>query len=251
MSMQLESIAAVVLAAGRGSRLKCDEIPKVMCEIGGRPIVSYTVETLESLGLSPAQICLVVGFQKERVIQYFDDRVTFAVQKELKGTANAALTGMKSLPKEVEYVLVLGGDDSAFYTEKSLQHFIEEHIRTKSKLSLLSVEVENPKGLGRIVRHSNGDVEVIEKEYITEEQSAIKEVSTGTYLFDRAWFEQMYPNMPLLRKINEYALPTALAMCRDEKQLYQIVPLGKSNEWFGVNTPEQLEEADRKKSANN
>lgn len=243
----MEHIAAVVLAAGRGSRLNCNEIPKVMCEIGDRPIVSYTVDTLESLGLSGKQISLVVGFQKEKVMDYFDGRVQFAVQEELKGTAHAALTGMQTLGPEVEHVLVLGGDDSAFYTKESLTRFVEEHVDAGVKLSLLSVEVDDPTGLGRIVRHENGDIEVIEKEYVTEEQAKIQEVSTGTYIFERAWFEQMYPSMPPLRKLGEYALPTAMAMCRDAALPYQVVPLGKSQEWFGVNTPEQLAEADKRK----
>ena len=246
--IDLQNIAVVVLAAGRGTRLDCGDIPKVMCEIGGKPIIRYTVDTLQSMGFSKKQICLVVGFAKEKVTEAFDGEVNFAQQKELKGTAHAAYTGMITLPKEIEHVMVLGGDDSAFYSEKSLHMLLEEHIKNNVSLSLLSVEVDDPAQLGRVVRHENDEIEVIEKEYVTQEQAKIKEVSTGTFVFNKQWFEKMFPNMPELRKLGEYGLPTALAMAREANRKYQVVCLGKSDEWFGINTKEQLAEADRRKT---
>lgn len=245
---KLDNVGVVILAAGKGTRLGCVDIPKVMLEIGGRPIVSYIVETLQKMGCSSEQICLVVGFKQEKVREYFGDSVTYAYQEEQKGTAHAAYTGMKQLPSSIEHVLVLGGDDSAFYTPTTLEHFIEQHISKQVTLSLLSAEVEHPEQLGRIVRHENGDIEIIEKEYVTEEQKKIKEVSTGTYCFDRKWFENIFPTMSPLRKLGEYALPTTLAVARQEKKSYQIVKLENNSEWFGVNTPDELEEARRKKN---
>lgn len=246
LEKKFHNIGVVILAAGKGTRLGCTDAPKVMLEIGGKPIVEYVVEKLEDIGFTRDQICLVVGFQKDKVKEYFGDRVIYADQDEQKGTAHAAYIGMKILPKNLDQVLVIGGDDSAFYTKESLEKFIEEHVEKQSKLSLLSVEVEDPKGLGRIIRHENRDIEVIEKEYITEEQAKTKEVSTGTFVFDREWFEAMFPKMPPLRKLGEYGLPTAIAMARKQGAPYQIIPLGKSNEWFGINTPEQLKEANKK-----
>ncbi len=246
----LSNIGVVIMAAGVGRRLGCVDIPKVMMEIGGKPIVSYVVETLERLGFTSEQICLVVGFQKEQVQDYFKDRVSCAVQEEQKGTAHAAMTGMQSLPDHITHVLVMGGDDGAFYRDESLLHFITQHVDSNMILSLLTAEIEKPAGFGRVVRHENGDIEVIEKEYTTPEQKEIKEVSTGTFCFDRRWFESMYPTMPPLRKLGEYGLPTALAVARDTEQPHQVVLLKDSGEWFGVNTQEQLERADRKKQNN-
>lgn len=239
---------AVILAAGKGTRLGCTDIPKVMLEIGGKPIVAYTVETLESMGLSPDRIILVVGFQKQAVMDYFGDRVTYAVQEEQRGTAHAAYIGMQALPPTVTHTLVLGGDDSAFYTAASLKQFFDACVTGDQTLCLLSAIVDDPAQLGRVVRHATGDIEVIEKEYITEQQASISEISTGTFCFDRDWFEGMFPTMPPLRKLGEYGLPTALAIARSEGRSYSVVPLVDPNEWFGVNTPDQLEEARRRKS---
>ncbi|HLD61309.1 MAG TPA: sugar phosphate nucleotidyltransferase [Patescibacteria group bacterium] len=242
-----DNVGAVILAAGKGTRLNATDKPKVMLPIGGNPIVSYIVTTLEKIGFTPEQICLVVGFQQEKVRDYFGSRVRCALQTEQKGTAHAAFTGMKIFPTKIEEVLVMGGDDSAFYTPGTLQWFIQEHLTNKAVLTLLSAEVENPEQLGRIVRHQDGKIEIIEKEYLTEEQKKIKEISTGTFMLNRKWFEEMFPSMPPLRKLGEYGLPTALAMARDRGLPYQVITLKNSEEWFGVNTPEELAEADSRK----
>lgn len=246
--MDKNKVGIVILSAGKGTRLGCTDMPKVMLEIGGKPIVSHVVEQLESLGLSSEQICLVVGFCKEKVMDYFGDRVSFAHQTELKGTAHAAYTGMATLPEEIEHVLVMGGDDSAFYTAATLEKLIATHVENDAKLTLLTAVVENCAALGRIVRYPDGKIEIIEKEYLTEEQKAIKEISTGTFVFDRKWFEEMFPTMPMLQKLGEYGLPTALAVARDNNLKHQVIALEESSEWFGVNTPEELEEARRRKS---
>jgi bifunctional N-acetylglucosamine-1-phosphate-uridyltransferase/glucosamine-1-phosphate-acetyltransferase GlmU-like protein len=243
----LSSVGVVVLAAGKGTRLNCVDIPKVMLEIGGKPIVSYTVETLRKVGFKKEQICLVVGFCKEKVMDYFKDTVSYAVQTDLRGTANAAFIGMQTLPKNITQVLVLGGDDSAFYRPDTIRDFINRHEQRQAKLSLLVATVEQPIGLGRIFRHENGEIEIIEKEYLTEEQKLIKEISTGTFIFDRKWFEEMYPTMPPMQKLNEYGLPTALAVARKMRATYQIVKLEHPDEWFGINTPEEYAEANKRK----
>ncbi len=182
-------------------------------------------------------------FKKIRLKKYFGDGFIYAEQEEQMGTAHAAYVGMKHLPLEIKQVLVLGGDDSAFYTVETLLDFVDKHIKAGMVLSLLTAEVANPSGLGRIVRHEDGKIEIIEKEYLTEEQKQIKEISTGTFCFDRAWFEKMFLTMPKLRKLGEYGLPTALAMALEDNLPTQFIKLANPNEWFGVNTPEELEEA--------
>lgn len=247
MSLNLSKIGVVILAAGKGTRLNCLDKPKVMLEIGGKPIVSYIVDTLKEIGFTKEQICLVVGFKKEKIVDYFEDNVSWTVQDQQLGTAHAAYTGIVSLPADIEQVLVLGGDDSAFYRGGTLLDFIQKHIENKCILSLLSAKLSNPDQLGRIVRGEKG-TEIIEKEYLTAEQKLIKEISTGTFVFDRRWFEDVFPRMPRLKKLNEYGLPTALAMARDEGKKFQVIKLVDVSEWHGVNTIEELKFSDKLKS---
>jgi UDP-N-acetylglucosamine pyrophosphorylase len=246
-TLMIKNVGVVVLAAGRGSRLNSVDTPKVMLELNGKPMVHYTIETLKEVGFNAEQICLVVGFHKEKVIEYFNDSVSFAVQAEQLGTAHAAFTGMKSLPQNIEHVLVMGGDDSAFYKAETLEKLITTHVNNRNVLTLLTAEPEIPGNIGRVIRQADGRVEIVEKEHMTEEQKKLKEISTGTFVFDRTWFEEMYPTMPPIPKLNEFGLPTALKIARESGKKHEVVKLIDSTEWFGVNTPEELEEARRRK----
>lgn len=238
---------AVILAAGKGTRLNCVDMPKVMLKIGGKPIVEYILETLSDLNFKKENIFFVVGFKQEIVREYFGDRVQYAVQEELKGTAHAAYTGMLKLPENVDNVLVLNGDDSAFYNKGTLEEFISSHEKDKAVLSLLSVELQDPTLYGRIVRHQDGRIEIIEKEYLTDEQKKVSEVSTGTFCFNRKWYEEMFPIMPPMRKIGEYGLPAALSLATKANLPVQVIKLKDNNQWFGVNTKEERVEAEKRK----
>jgi bifunctional UDP-N-acetylglucosamine pyrophosphorylase/glucosamine-1-phosphate N-acetyltransferase len=250
MLLDLSKIAVVILAAGKGTRLNCVDKPKVMLEIGGKPIVAYLVETLKQIGFSKEQICLVVGFKKEKIQEYFKDEVQYAVQEQQLGTGHAAYVGIKSLSPEIEQVLVVGGDDGAFFTPATILNFIRQHLDNACTVSLMSLEIDNPAGFGRIVRE-NGEIKMIEKEYQTEEQKKIKEVGIGTYLFDRKWFEAMFLHMPKMAKLGEYGINPAIAIAQTENKKVQVVKLANINEWHGINTPEQLELANQLKKENN
>ncbi len=241
--MNLNNFGVVILSAGKGTRLGCTDKPKVMLEIGGKPIVSYLVETLKSMGLEREQICLVVGFCKEKVIEYFDGQVIYAEQKELLGTAHAAYTGMVSLPPNIKQVLVMNGDDGAFYTKETLEKFMQGHAKSGAVLSILTVELQDPTMYGRIIREENGATHIIEKEYLTDEQKKINETSTGTFCFDRDWFESIFPTMPRMQKLNEFGLPTTLSVANEQGKKIQVIKLENNDEWFGINTAEELDKA--------
>lgn len=241
-------VGAVILGAGKGTRLGCTDIPKVMKPLAGKPIVEYTVETLETCGFGPKDIVLVVGFQKGKVMEHFGDRVTYAHQTEQLGTAHAAYVGMRELPQDIEQVLVMGGDDSAFYTCDSIETFIAKHLQSPCVLSLLTTEVADPSLLGRVIRTVEGTFDgVLEKEYLSEEQKHINEISTGTFMFNRVWYERAFPNMPQMKALGEFGLPTAIQMVKQEGCHMQAVTLEHADEWFGINTPDELVEAKRRK----
>lgn len=237
----------VILAAGKGTRLGCTDKPKVMLDLAGKPIVAYIVETLESMGYEKDQIVLVVGFQQQVVRDYFGDRVVYAVQEEQRGTAHAAFIGMKKLPEGVTDVLVVAGDDSAFYYSETLDSFISEHERDSAVLSLLTAQVDDPSALGRILRKEDGSIQIIEKENITHEQEKINEISTGTFCFKRQWFEDIFPTMPVIDNLNEYGLPTTLEVAMKEGARVKVTQLKNVKEWYGINTLEQLAEARKRK----
>lgn len=247
LNSNLDKVGVVVLAAGKGTRLNCVDKPKVMLEIGGKPIVSYAIETLKKVGFTKEQIALVVGFKREQIIDYFKDEVSYAVQGEQLGTGHAAYVGIKSLPHYIENVLVMGGDDGAFYKAETISYFIEKHINSNCTVSLVSAVLPDPASFGRVVRGDNR-IEIVEKEYVNEEQRQIHEINTGTYIFNRKWFEEMFPMMPKMAKLGEYGINPAFSIAQDEGKNIKVFQLPDSNEWFGINTLVELEEANRRKN---
>jgi len=244
----LKKFGVVILAAGQGKRLNCGDLPKVLYKIGGRPIISYILEELEKGGLIKSQICLVVGFKEELVKEKLGPGYIYASQTERLGTAHATLTGEMALPADFENFIVLNGDDSAFYKFNSLVELIESHLANDNDISILTCEPDNAQGLGRVVRGVNGEVlAIVEKENMTPELEKIKEINTNTFCFKRDWFKKHYQNLKPIAGLGEYGLPSFVGEALVNKSKFQAVKLKNSNEWFGVNTPEQLAEADKRK----
>jgi len=244
----LENFGVVILAAGQGTRLGCEDKPKVMMELNHQPIIGYIVDTLFRVGFRGRQICLVVGYKREKVIDYFGGRVIYAYQDEQLGTAHAAYTGMKVLPQNIDNVLILNGDDSAFYKPATIENLIQQHLQQGVMASLLSTSIDSASfGYGRVMRKQTGEIELIEKEYLNTENKDINETSTGTFCFNRNWYTGMFPNMPIIEKLGEYGLPTAFTMAQREGLSVQVIKLEDSNEWFGINTPPELIEANKRK----
>lgn len=246
-----QRIGVVILAAGKGTRLGCTDIPKVMKPLAGKPIVDYAVDMLHDCGFGNNDICLVVGFKQEKVREYFGNRVIYASQTEQLGTAHAAYVGMRELNPSIEQVLVMNGDDSAFYTCETMQSFIDAHLQSSCILTLLTSTLDKPTAtIGRVLRHSDGTFDrVVEKEHMTDEMRDTNlEISTNTFMFNRAWYERMFPKMPKIEGLGEFGLPTAVDMAKQDGCYVQAIPLENSHEWFGVNTPDELAEAEARKS---
>lgn len=246
---QPETLGVVILAAGRGSRLGCTNMPKVMMEIGGRPILEYAVSTLEDVGFSPKQIVLVVGFQKEKVQTYFGRRVSYVSQEKQVGTAHAAFVGMDALSDSVEKVVVMGGDDGAFYTANTLQSFVNYCGQVEPDICVMTSQSTNPQ-FGRVLRdEKSGHVIAIkEKEELSQDEIvAHTEVNTGTYVINKKWFEHMFPHMPITPGLGEYGLPKAIEVAIQERKQIRAFALPNVEEWFSINTTEQLREADNRK----
>jgi bifunctional UDP-N-acetylglucosamine pyrophosphorylase/glucosamine-1-phosphate N-acetyltransferase len=165
----MKEIAAIILAAGRGKRMNSKKVNKVVFPLGNKQMILHTVERLNGLYINP--IVVVVGFAKESVMKILDGKVIFAHQKKRLGTAHAVMCALKKLPANISTVLVLNGDDSAFYTKDLIEKLIETHSREKSALSVLTITVDNPVGLGRVIRDNNERViGIIEEKDATGKQ---------------------------------------------------------------------------------
>jgi bifunctional UDP-N-acetylglucosamine pyrophosphorylase/glucosamine-1-phosphate N-acetyltransferase len=236
-------IAAVILAAGSGTRLNAgqpSEKPKVLYEILGKPMLAYTMELLNSLNI-PEKV-MVVGYRAELVEGLFKGSAKFALQEERLGTAHAAKIGEKQVGKDFTHLLIIQGDDSAFYKKETIERFIS--CSRDYKISFTTVKLEDPGAFGRVIRNENGEVSaIVEKEATTEEQKHINEINAATYLVERRWFNENYKKLkPSKVGKGEIIMPDLIKAAFEEnvKVLGFEVP---SEEWVGVNTPDELESA--------
>jgi bifunctional UDP-N-acetylglucosamine pyrophosphorylase/glucosamine-1-phosphate N-acetyltransferase len=176
----MEGIATIILAAGKGTRMK-SELVKVLHPILGLPMLSYPVE-LSLKEIKAEKTIVVVGHQADRIREMFKDfQVEFAIQKEQLGTGHAVLQAIPFLQSFSGTVLILCGDVPLVRRE-TLRSFIDTYKENGSTLSVLTAVVENPFGYGRILRNSEGWLEkIVEEKDASEEERMIREINTGIF----------------------------------------------------------------------
>lgn len=239
----LNNFASIVLAAGKGTRLNCVDVSKVMLEINGKPMVQYVVDTLKGIGFQKEQLCLVVGYKKEIVKEYFKDDVIYADQNEQLGTAHATYVGMQKIGDDFEDVLVLNGDDSLFYKKETLINFMKQHNDNKCMISVLTTTIDpSDKRYGRVIKKDR-KILLIEKENLTEEEERETQTSTGTFCINIKWFLENFKNMEKIEGLGEYGLPTAFEQSQKQGHKVLTISLKDPREWYGINSKEELEEA--------
>ena len=237
----MEKVGAIVLAAGKGSRMKSKDANKVTLMLADKPMIVHSVELLEKVDVHP--IVIVVGFAKESVMNILGERVYFAEQTKRLGTAHAAQKGLEKIPSDISHVIILNGDDSAFYTPEVLKKLMQKHITSGAALTMLTLSVQNPSGLGRIVRDKDNNLlNVVEEKDATEVQRRINEINPGCYLFTTTFLKKFLPKITKSLVTGEYYLTSLVDLAIHNNQRVETLH-ETSMPWRGVNTKEELEEA--------
>lgn len=167
---------AVILAGGKGTRMKSD-VPKCMVPILGKPMIYYLIETLKELKVD--KIYIVVSYKKEIIKNSIKEEVIFVEQKKPLGTADAVKSCKKVLEKINDNVLILAADMPLIKKEVLIE-LINNHLIKNNDLTILSTTVTNPIGLGRIIRKENKVVKITEEKDLKKEE-IINEVNTSVY----------------------------------------------------------------------
>ena len=192
-------VAAVVLAAGLGTRMRTSRA-KVLHELGGRPLIAYPLDALRAVGADP--IVVVVGHQEEAVRAACAPwKTEFSRQAEQRGTGHAVRTAAPALRGFDGDVLLVNGD-LPFLSTASYRSLIRAHQRSRASVSLLTAEVDEPRGFGRILRAGGKVVGIVEEKDATEQQRALREVNVGLYC---ASAEFLFPALRRLRPSNAQA----------------------------------------------
>ncbi|HLQ65374.1 MAG TPA: NTP transferase domain-containing protein, partial [bacterium] len=148
----MEPVHAVVLAAGKGTRMRSD-LPKVLHRVCGQPIVQYVLDALHHAGISAP--ILVIGHAADRARQVIGPQVRYAEQPEPLGTGHAVLQALPQVPDDGHPVVVVYGD-TPFLRAETLQALIDLHQRTRAAATLLSAKLVDPTGYGRVIRDRDG-----------------------------------------------------------------------------------------------
>lgn len=236
-----DAVMAVVLAAGKGTRMKSN-LPKVLHPLLGKPMLAYAVAAAQEAAGAPPVV--VVGHQAERVRQAFAATgVRFVVQDPPLGTGHAVQQAQQAA-QDARWVLVTNGDMPLLRGE-TLRRLVEAQRTHAGPITMLTVAAEDPRGFGRVVRDEQGFVRaIVEEADATPEQKAIRELNVGAYCFDAAWLWAHLPRLPLSPK-GEYYLTDLIGLAVAEGHSVQALTLDDPTEAIGVNTRVHLAEAVR------
>lgn len=239
----MKNIAAIILAAGKGKRMKALKQNKVVFKLADKHMITHTVDLLDKLGIEIKIV--VVGFAKESVMDILKNRVIYAIQKKRLGTAHAVSCALKKLPENVNDVLILQGDDSALYKKETIVKLTDIHLLSKASFTFLTIDVDNPTGLGRIVRDKNGKLaSVIEEKDAKEKDKQIKEINPACYVISVDFLKKYLKKIEKSKITGEYYLTSLIDIAIKNNEKIEAVKAGKIA-WRGVNTPEELREAER------
>ena len=233
-----DNIMAIVLAAGKGTRMKSKK-SKLVQKIYEKEIVKRAVENAKKSGIN--DIVAVVGYQKEEVMEVLGDSVKYAVQEEMLGTGHAVMQAKEFLAGKKGKVLVLNGDVPLLRPE-TLNKLVEKSIENREYATLLTAIYDNPTGYGRIIRDEGGNIKgIVEEKDTKASQRKIKEINAGIYCFD---IEELLSALEKIKPNNaqgEYYITDVISIMNKKGLKTGAVIVEDNTEILGINDRIQLE----------
>ena len=235
----MEPIKALVLAAGKGTRLQTEgiDLPKVLRQADGKPLLHYVLNSLSFL--PPEDVILVVGWKKEAVLAAFP-QYPHAVQEELNGTGGAVQFAAPLLKDCPGHLIVCCGD-APLMKQETFQALIRTHLEQGNECTMLSARLPEGGSYGRVLREADGTFQrIVEARDCTPEQAAVTEVNTGTYVFHIPALLSVLDQLSKDNAQGELYLTDVPALLKARGQRVGLCDTCSPNEMLGVNTVEQL-----------
>lgn len=200
---------AVILAGGQGKRMKAD-IPKPLFKVLGEPMLEWVISACEEAGVS--DICVIKGFMGEMIDDYLGGRYRTALQAERLGTGHAVMQAIPFLNEDKSgHTLVLCGD-APFIDADTLSNALAAHIEQNNAVTVITAELEDPFGYGRIIRTETGISGIVEQKDASEEQKAVREVNSGAYWFRTADLVELLGKLDCNNAQKEYYLTDTISI---------------------------------------
>lgn len=237
------SLAVVIMAAGKGTRMKSD-LPKVLHQANGRPVVEYVIE--KSFSLRPDAVVLVVGHQADLVREATARHpVSYALQQPQLGTGHAVMQTEPFLKEFDGDVIILSGD-APLFTTRTLRALVEYHRSRNAVATVLTADMEDPTGYGRVIRNVDREevLRIVEQKDASEEEKQVTEINSGVYVFDARELFAALKGITNTNAQQEYYLTDVFGICFGKGLKVCAFKVDDPDEIRGINTPEQLREAE-------
>lgn len=223
---------AIILAAGKGTRMKSD-LPKVLHKVAGISMVEHVFRSVSAI--SPEKIVTVVGHKADMVTSLLAHQTEFVHQSEQLGTGHAVMMAEPLLQNCSGQTLVIAGD-TPLITGESLRDLVDFHINHKNVATILTAETEQPFGYGRIVRNQHAEVtKIVEEKDASDFEKQIKEINTGTYIFDNERLFEALKNINTNNAQGEYYITDVIGIFREAGEKVGAYVLRDFDESLGVN----------------
>ena len=228
--------AALVLAAGAGTRMRSDK-PKVVHEVLDVPMIRWVVNAAHNAGIE--RVVTVVGHKREQVEPLVPD-TTITIQEQQRGTADAVLSAREALADFDGSLVVLSGD-CPLISSDTIQKLIAMREEADAAVVVLTMRLDDPFGYGRIIRDQADHVErIVEQKDATPEEAAVNECNSGFYCFDARRLFAALDQVGNDNAQGEFYLTDVLEICRKAGDAVCALVTEDPLECLGVNTPEQL-----------
>jgi bifunctional UDP-N-acetylglucosamine pyrophosphorylase / glucosamine-1-phosphate N-acetyltransferase len=238
--------AIAIMAAGKGTRLKSKH-PKVLHQVGGKPLLAHVIAAAQQV-VPAKDIYVIVGHEADKVRESVQHTgVEFVVQEPQRGTGHALMCAASAL-KNYDQVIVLSGD-APLITAETIEKLRDFHQQKKPAMTILSAQLENPTGYGRIIRDNgrSGEVKaVVEEKSCTPAQRTLREINSGFYVFST---KPLFENIERLKNDNphgEYYLTDMASILQKSKQCVAAIGTQNPAEILGSNTRAEMVDLDRK-----
>ena len=235
----MENIKAVILAGGKGTRMK-SELPKVLHKVYDRCIIDYVCDACEDAGIN--DICIIVGHKAEQVEEHIKEKkrnVTLCLQKDQLGTGHAVMQAKDHINDD-DLVLVINGDQPLISSQtiKSLISFCKQGNYGGTVLSYI---LDEPGSLGRVIRDENGNLQrIVEKKDCTESEEKVKEVNIGVYCFRGDLLKNSFSKLDDNNAQNEYYITDIPAHIKKAGYNFGVYAIADMSEFQGINSREEL-----------
>jgi bifunctional UDP-N-acetylglucosamine pyrophosphorylase/glucosamine-1-phosphate N-acetyltransferase len=233
------------MAAGKGTRLK-SKYPKVLHEIGGKPILAHVIATAKKV-VPAHDIFVIIGHEAERVREAVAGaNVNFVLQAEQRGTGHALMVARKAL-SGYDQIIVLYGD-APLISADTIKKLRDFHSDQKATMTLLSADLDNPYGYGRVIRKggaARAEVQaIVEEKSATQQQKKIREINSGSYAFDATALYEHIDRLSTENAHGEYYLTDMAGVFHRARKKVLVIKTADASEVLGSNTRAEMMDLD-------